>query len=89
MRTNVAIAKGRPELSCDVRLGAVIDSQPSITDHAPEPFTIGWIAVCALGVNLLSVLLLITYKDGDANVRSIWLCSRNDAIGSLHPIWLA
>jgi Co/Zn/Cd efflux system component len=23
------------------------------------------------------------YKDGDANVRSVWLCSRNDAIGNL------
>lgn len=43
----------------------------------------GWIAVCALGVNLLSVLLLLTYKDGDANVRSVWLCSRNDAIGNV------
>jgi len=53
------------------------------TEHTPEPFTMGWIAVCALGVNLLSVLLLLTYKDGDANVRSVWLCSRNDAIGNV------
>ena len=43
----------------------------------------GWVAVCALGVNLLSVLLLLAYKDGDANVRSVWLCSRNDAIGNV------
>jgi Co/Zn/Cd efflux system component len=28
------------------------------------------------------VLLLLRYKDGDANVRSVWLCSRNDAIGN-------
>jgi Co/Zn/Cd efflux system component len=30
-----------------------------------------------------SVLLLLPYKDGDANVRSVWLCSRNDAIGNV------
>jgi Co/Zn/Cd efflux system component len=30
-----------------------------------------------------SVLVLARYKDGDANVRSVWLCSRNDAIGNI------
>ena len=29
------------------------------------------------------MLILIKYKDGDANVRSVWLCSRNDAIGNV------
>ncbi len=29
------------------------------------------------------MLLLLRYKDGDANVRSVWLCSRNDAIGNI------
>jgi len=29
------------------------------------------------------VLLLMRYKDGDANVRSVWMCSRNDAIGNV------
>src|SRR5262245_22899415 len=33
--------------------------------------------------NVASVLLLVKYKDGDANVRSVWLCSRNDAIGNV------
>ena len=33
--------------------------------------------------NLASVLLLVRYKDGDANVRSVWLCSRNGAIGNV------
>ena len=37
----------------------------------------------ALAANLTSVLLLVRYKDGDANVRSVWLCSRNDAIGNV------
>ncbi len=32
---------------------------------------------------MTSVLILLKYKDGDANVRSVWLCSRNDAIGNV------
>lgn len=39
-------------------------------------------AVAAFAANAISVLLLVRYKDGDANVRSVWLCSRNDMIGN-------
>jgi Co/Zn/Cd efflux system component len=44
---------------------------------------VGAVGVLALAVNLASVLILLRYKDGDANVRSVWLCSRNDAIGNI------
>lgn len=43
----------------------------------------GAVGALALAANLASVLILMRYKDGDANVRSVWLCSRNDAIGNL------
>jgi Co/Zn/Cd efflux system component len=43
----------------------------------------GLIGFLALAANLGSVLILIKYRDGDANVRSVWLCSRNDAIGNI------
>ena len=46
----------------------------------------GAIGVLALSVNLFCVFLLTQYKDGDANVRSVWLCSRNDAIGNIAVI---
>lgn len=49
----------------------------------PVAEVMGWIGFAALGANLLSVALLASYKDGDANVRSVWLCSRNDAIGNI------
>ena len=49
----------------------------------PEAPIMGVIGLLALAANLLSVLLLVNYKDGDANVRSVWLCSRNDAIGNV------
>ncbi len=49
----------------------------------PSAELMGGIGVLALTANLASVLLLLRYKDGDANVRSVWLCSRNDAIGNV------
>jgi Co/Zn/Cd efflux system component len=49
----------------------------------PRAEVMGAIGLLALAANVGSVLLLIRYKDGDANVRSVWLCSRNDAIGNI------
>src|SRR4051794_11353959 len=49
----------------------------------PKAEVMGGIGVLALAANVASVLLLLPYKDGDANVRSVWLCSRNDAIGNV------
>ena len=43
----------------------------------------GLVAMLALAANVGSVLLLMRYREGDANVRSVWLCSRNDAIGNV------
>lgn len=50
---------------------------------SPDAATMGSIALLAFSANVASVLLLMRYKEGDANVRSVWLCSRNDAIGNL------
>jgi Co/Zn/Cd efflux system component len=49
----------------------------------PSAQVMGIIGFLALVANLASVGLLMPYRDGDANVRSVWLCSRNDAIGNL------
>jgi len=49
----------------------------------PAAHIMGVVGFLALAANLASVLLLVRYKDGDANVRSVWLCSRNDAIGNV------
>ncbi|MEQ8451265.1 MAG: cation diffusion facilitator family transporter [Nitratireductor sp.] len=49
----------------------------------PQAEIMGAIGFLALAANVASVLLLVRYKDGDANVRSVWLCSRNDAIGNV------
>ena len=49
----------------------------------PAAGIMGGIGFLALVANLASVLILVKYKDGNANVRSVWLCSRNDAIGNV------
>jgi cation diffusion facilitator family transporter len=49
----------------------------------PRAEIMGVVGFLALAANVASVLLLMRYKDGDANVRSVWLCSRNDAIGNV------
>jgi cation diffusion facilitator family transporter len=49
----------------------------------PKAEVMGAIGALALAANIASVLLLMRYAQGDANVRSVWLCSRNDAIGNV------
>lgn len=49
----------------------------------PHAEVMGVVGFLALAANLTSVMLLLRYKDGDANVRSVWVCSRNDAIGNV------
>jgi Co/Zn/Cd efflux system component len=49
----------------------------------PGAEVMGVVGFLALVANVASVVILIRYKDGDANVRSVWLCSRNDAIGNV------
>lgn len=50
---------------------------------APEPLTMGAVALLALLANVYVAVLLYKYRGGDSNMRSVWLCSRNDAIGNV------
>lgn len=50
---------------------------------APNPAMMGSIAFMALVVNVAVAFLLYKYREGDSNMQSIWLCSRNDAIGNI------
>ena len=49
----------------------------------PEPFIMGWVSLLALAVNVGVAGLLYAHRQGDAQARSVWLCSRNDALGNL------
>ena len=50
---------------------------------APEPVTMGVVGLLALAANVGVAFLLYAFRDGDANMRSVWLCTRNDAIGNV------
>jgi Co/Zn/Cd efflux system component len=50
---------------------------------APEALTMGSIGLLALIANVAVAAMLYAYREGDANMRSVWLCSRNDAIGNI------
>ncbi len=50
---------------------------------APHALTMGVIGSLALVANVVVTLMLYAWREGDANMRSVWLCSRNDALGNL------
>lgn len=50
---------------------------------APEAPVMGVIGTLALLANLLVAVLLYAYREGDSNMRSVWLCTRNDALGNV------
>lgn len=82
VRTNAALVKGISLLLMGMWVfGATI--WRVFFAAVPEAQIMGLVGLLALAVNLASVALLVRYKDGDANVRSVWLCSRNDAIGNV------
>jgi Co/Zn/Cd efflux system component len=45
--------------------------------------TMGAVALLALLANVGVAALLYRYRSGDANLRSAWICSRNDALGNV------
>jgi len=49
----------------------------------PEPATMGVVGFAALAVNAGVALMLYRFREGDANMRSVWICSRNDALGNV------
>ncbi|MEK5759625.1 cation transporter [Acinetobacter variabilis] len=55
----------------------------------PEAITMGIIGVLALIANVVTAIILYAFRDGDANMKSVWLCSRNDAIGNVAVIFAA
>ena len=54
-----------------------------IDGAAPQPETMGIVGAMALATNVGVALMLYRFRTGDANMRSVWICSRNDAIGNI------
>lgn len=54
-----------------------------VAGTVPAPVLMGAVGFAALAANGMVAALLYAYRDGDANMRSVWLCTRNDAIGNV------
>jgi Co/Zn/Cd efflux system component len=50
---------------------------------SPEAEVMGIVGTVALAANVGVALLLFRFRRGDANMKSVWICSRNDAIGNI------
>ena len=87
-RTNAALFKGFSLLLVGLWVfGSTV--YRLFYSEVPTAEIMGVIGFLALAANLASVLIMVKYKDGDANVRSVWLCSRNDAIGNVAVMFAA
>jgi len=82
VRAGAAFIKGMSLLAIGLWVAATTLYQLFVFG-IPAAGVMSLIGLLALAANLFSVWLLMAYKDGDANVRSVWLCSRNDAIGNV------
>jgi Co/Zn/Cd efflux system component len=80
-RARAALLKG---LSLAVLAAWVIATTVwhAIAGTLPSAETMGAVGVLALVANAGVALMLYRYRGGDANMRSVWICSRNDAIGN-------
>lgn len=82
VRSNVAMLKGVSLLVIALWVLASTFYHVVVVNHPSAPI-MSSVALAALAANLVSVVLLMKFRDGDANIRSVWLCSRNDAIGNV------
>ncbi|CAM9272236.1 MULTISPECIES: cation transporter [Acinetobacter] len=87
-RATVALLKGMTmALFGLVIMGKVIYAY--LQGIPPEALTMGLIGVLALLANVFTAVILYAFREGDSNMRSVWLCSRNDAIGNAAVILAA
>lgn len=82
MRARAALVKG---LSMGL-IGLLVASNivwRLFNGQVPEAEVMGVVGLLALVANMATVALLYAFRQGDANMRSVWICSRNDAIGNI------
>ena len=82
LRARAALLKG----VCMMAFGLFVLGRAAWMYHlggTPEALTMGGIGLLALVANVTVAAMLYAYRTGDANMRSVWLCSRNDAIGNI------
>lgn len=88
VRSRVALFKGVSLGVMGVAVLAMTAYRVIVTGQ-PDGETMGIIGGLALLANVVSALILLRFRNGDANVQSVWLCTRNDAIGNVAVIGAA
>jgi Co/Zn/Cd efflux system component len=87
-RVGAALAKGGVMFG----LGLIIPVSAGATfasDAPPAHATMGMVGTLALSANLACAALLYRFRASESNLRSAWLCSRNDAIGNVAVLFAA
>jgi Co/Zn/Cd efflux system component/copper chaperone CopZ len=88
-------ARAKAALAQGIFLGAlgagvlVATAYRVLVHHQPEARLMGILALIGLVVNVVSAVVLLPHRQGDANVRAVWLFSRNDAIGNIAVVMAA
>jgi Co/Zn/Cd efflux system component len=85
VRTAAALFKGITLGAAGLALLAVAGWR-LMSGAEPEGATISLFGLIGLALNVTAALLLLRWREGDANVRSVWLCTRNDAIENIGVI---
>jgi Co/Zn/Cd efflux system component len=80
-RARVALVKGVTTLGFGVAI-LIAAIWGFIAGSTPDPWAMSGIGALALAVNIVVTFLLFQFRSGDANMRSVWICSRNDAINN-------
>lgn len=81
-RARAALIKGMTlaALGGYVIIGALL---AAIGGSTPQAEIMGGVGIAALAANVGVALMLYRFREGDANMRSVWICSRNDAIANM------
>jgi Co/Zn/Cd efflux system component len=81
-RSSAALLKGGTILAFGLYV-LVTTLFAALAGTVPHAGTMGIVGVIALAANGAVALMLFRFRTGDANMRSVWICSRNDAFGNL------
>jgi Co/Zn/Cd efflux system component len=81
-RARAALLKGATLIFLGIYVLASTVSA-ALYGSAPHPQTMGFIGILALAANIAVAVMLFQFRSGDANMQSVWICSRNDAIGNV------
>ena len=81
-RASAALAKGITMAAFGLWVIAMVVWH-AVHGTLPSAFAMGTVGIAALVANIASFGLLWAYRKGDANMRSAWICTRNDVLGNI------